>query len=129
MRMLPASFSSCKSVLLVIGLVVFSLGLSMAAVAQNAASVAAHPLITQPVDEAQRTVLTGNTHPLARREFDLGSAPASLPMDRMLLVLKRSPDQEWTLRTLLDAQQDKVSPNYHKWLTPEQYGKRFGPTD
>jgi hypothetical protein len=47
----------------------------------------------------------------------------------MLLVLKRSPDQEHGLRKLLDDQQDKASPNYHKWLTPEQYGKQFGPSD
>jgi hypothetical protein len=89
----------------------------------------ARPLITQPVDEAQLTVLRGNTHPLARREFDLGTAPASLPLQRMLLVLKRSPEQEHALRTLLDDQQDKGSPNYHKWLTPEQFGRQFGPTD
>ena len=87
------------------------------------------PLITQPVDESQLTRLTGNTHPLARPQFDLGSAPASLPMSRMLLVLKRSPAQEATLRKMLDDQQDKGSPNYHKWLSPEQYGQQFGPTD
>ena len=33
------------------------------------------------------------------------------------------------MRKLLDDQQDKHSPNYHKWLTPEQFGKEFGPTD
>ncbi len=87
------------------------------------------PLITQSIDESQLTTLKGNTHPLARPQFDLGTAPASLPMDRMLLVLKRSPEQETALRTLLDNQQDKHSPSYHKWLTPEQFGKQFGPTD
>ncbi len=87
------------------------------------------PLITQSVDESQLTTLTGNTHPLARPEFDLGAAPATLPMKRMLLVLKRSPDQETALRKLLDDQQDKSSPNYHKWLSPEQYGQQYGPTD
>jgi hypothetical protein len=100
--------------------------------AQEAALRAATPvppLITQPVDESQLTRLTGNTHPLARPQFDLGTAPASLPMSRMLLVLKRSPDQETTLRKLLDDQQDKASTSYHKWLTPEQYGQQFGPTD
>ena len=91
-------------------------------------SVAPRPLITQPVEEAQVTVLKGNTHRLARPEFDLGSAPATLPMQRMLLVLKRSPEQESALRKLLDDQQDKASPNYHKWLTPEQFGQQFGPT-
>src|ERR1700722_6102676 len=86
-------------------------------------------LITQPVDEHQLIVLKGNVHPLARPQSDLGTAPASLPMQRMLLVLKRSPEQESALRKLLDDQQDKHSPSYHKWLTPSQYGKQFGPTD
>ena len=89
----------------------------------------ARPLITEAVNEAKVTVLKGNTHPLARREFDLGTAPASLPMERMLLVLKRGPEQETALRKLLDDQQDKNSPNYHKWMTPEQFGAQFGPTD
>ena len=50
-------------------------------------------------------------------------------MERMLLVLKRSPEQESALQKLLDDQQDKSSPNYHKWLTPEDFGKQFGPAD
>jgi subtilase family serine protease len=50
-------------------------------------------------------------------------------MDRMLLVLKRSPGQEAALRKLLDDQQDRNSPSYHKWMTPEQYGEQFGPSD
>jgi subtilase family serine protease len=87
------------------------------------------PLITQPVDEAQVTVLKGNMHPFARPEFGLGTAPATLPMQRMLLVLKRSPEQEAVLRKLLEDQQDKASLNYHKWLTPERFGQQFGPTD
>ena len=50
-------------------------------------------------------------------------------MNRMLLVLKRSPEQEHALRTLLDDQQDKASPRYHKWLTPDRIGTQFGPAD
>jgi hypothetical protein len=93
------------------------------------AQAAPQPLITQPIDEHQLTLLRGNTHPLALPQFDLGTAPATLPMQRMLLVLKRGPAEEFALRTLLDNQQDKNSPSYHKWLTPEQFGKQFGPTD
>ncbi len=97
---------------------------------ESAQTIAVHPpLITRPIDESQLTTLKGNTHPLARPVFDLGTAPADLPMQRMLLVLKRSPAQEASLRKLLDDQQDKGSPNYHKWLTPEEFGKKFGPTD
>jgi hypothetical protein len=90
---------------------------------------ASQPLITRPVDEHQLTVLKGNTHPLARPQFDLGTAAATLPMQRMLLVLKRGPAQEFLLRKMLDDQQDRHSASYHKWLTPEQFGKQFGPTD
>lgn len=89
----------------------------------------ARPLITSPVNVEQLTVLKGNTHPLALPRFDHGAAPDSLPMDRMLLVLKRSPEQETALKKLLDDQQDKNSPQYHKWLTPEQFGQQFGPSD
>ncbi|MGA7189672.1 MAG: hypothetical protein WBY66_14335, partial [Candidatus Acidiferrales bacterium] len=72
----------------------------------SAQSSAAHSLITAPVDESELTVLRGNTHPLARAQYDQGPAPASLPMDRMLLVLKSSPDQVAALQTLLAQQTD-----------------------
>jgi subtilase family serine protease len=85
--------------------------------------------ITSAINPAQLTVLAGNTHPMARAQFDRGAAPASLAMDHMLLVLKRSPQQEAALETLLAQQQDRSSPNYHKWLTPEQFGQQFGPSD
>jgi hypothetical protein len=86
----------------------------------------AQPLITQPVNEHQLTVLKGNTYPLARPRYDRGPAPASLPMDRMMLVLKRSPQQKAALGALLNEQQEKSSPSYHKWLTPARFGQRFG---
>ena len=85
--------------------------------------------ITQAVDMENLVTLRGNTHPLARPEYDQGAAPDSLPMERMLLVLQRSAEQEATLRKLLDEQQVKSSPNYHMWLTPEQFGQQFGPVD
>jgi subtilase family serine protease len=83
--------------------------------------------ITQPIDESNLVVLRGNTSPLARPEFDQGAAPASQPMQRMLLVLQRSPQQEAALDQLLEQQQDNSSPNYHRWLTPQQFGADFGP--
>lgn len=85
--------------------------------------------ITQAVDEANLTVLKGNTYYLARAEYDRGAAPASLPMNRMLLVLRRSPSQEAALEQMLDEQQDHSSPNYNQWLTPQRFGQQFGPSD
>ena len=85
--------------------------------------------VAQPVDLEQFVTLQGNTHPLARPEYDQGVAPDSLPMERILLVLQRSAEQESALRKLLDEQQIKASPNYHMWLTPEEFGQQFGPAD
>jgi hypothetical protein len=85
--------------------------------------------ITQAVDPKNLVVLQGNVHPFARPEFDQGPAPLDLPMERILLVLKRSPEQESALLRLLDDQQDKSSPHYRKWLTPDQFGLQFGPAD
>ena len=85
--------------------------------------------VTQAVDVEKVVTLQGNTHPLARPEFDHGAAPDSLPTERILLVLQRSAEQEAALRKLLDEQQIKSSANYHMWLTPEQFGQQFGPAD
>lgn len=87
------------------------------------------PRITQVVDNTKRLTLNGNVHPLARRQFDRGIEPDSLSMDHMFLLLTRSPERENALQTLLTQQQDKSSPEYHHWLTPEQFGERFGPSD
>src|SRR5271168_5272711 len=50
-------------------------------------------------------------------------------MDRMMLVLKTTPAQGAALETLLAQQQDRSSPNYHKWLTPQEFGAQFGASD
>jgi hypothetical protein len=81
------------------------------------------------VKESDRVTLKGNTHPLASVKNDVGVAPDSLPMERMLLVLKRSADQEASLKALMEGQQSKSSPNFHQWLTPEQFGQQFGVSD
>src|SRR5215471_8345485 len=75
------------------------------------------------------TVLKGNTHPLARPEFDRGLAPDDLPMERMLLVLKRASEKEASLERLMDEQMDETAKNFHKWLTPDEFGSRFGPSN
>ena len=87
------------------------------------------PRITERIDEGRLAVLQGNTHPLARPRFDQGAAPPNLPMDRMILVLKRSLEQQTALTDLLEQQQDQSSPNFHKWVTPDQFGQQFGPAD
>ncbi len=95
-----------------------------------AAQAAAIPArITQAIDETQLVRLKGNVHPLARPEFDQGIVPDATPMKRMMLVLQRSPEQQAALSKFMDEQLSKDSSNFHKWLTPQQFGAQFGPAD
>jgi subtilase family serine protease len=82
--------------------------------------------ITQRIDDGSRVPLRLNRPPLARPEFDAGRMPAEAPMHRMMLSLAPDPSQQQALETLLEAQQDPQSPSYHRWLTPEEFGSRFG---
>jgi hypothetical protein len=101
------------------------------AAAQSAAAQAPQipARITQAVDEANLVTLHGNVHRLARPEFDRGAIDDAQQTNRIVLLLQRSPEQETALRQLLDNQQSKGSQNYHAWLTPDQFGKQFGPAD
>ena len=82
--------------------------------------------ITAEINEGQRLTLPGHVHPKARPENDLGRVSPSLEMSYVTVELAQSAGQQADLKSLLAEQQDPASPNYHRWLTPEQYGQRFG---
>jgi trimeric autotransporter adhesin len=44
-------------------------------------------------------------------------------------VLQHTPAQEAAIKQLLAEQQNQGSANFHNWLTPQQYGQMFGPSD
>jgi hypothetical protein len=84
------------------------------------------PRITRPVDDARFVRVPATTYSLATAARDAGHAPGDLRMDRMLLQLKSTPQQDAALEQLLAEQQDPQSANYLRWLTPEEFGERFG---
>jgi hypothetical protein len=84
-------------------------------------------LITQAINPANLTTLAGNTRPEANAANDRGMVPDSMPLDHMLLQLRRSDVQEQAFVTLIDQLHDRNSPNFHKWLTVGEIGTRFGP--
>ncbi len=57
--------------------------------------------------------------------LDAGPLPDSQPMT-LTVRLALDPRQETDLASLLEAQTDPASPSFHRWLTPQQYGDRFG---
>ena len=83
--------------------------------------------ITESIDESKMVRLAGQTHPLARPEFDQGAVPDDFPMQHMLFLLKRRPQQEAEIERLIGQLHSPNSPKYHQWLTAEQVGQQFGP--
>jgi hypothetical protein len=90
-------------------------------------------LIRGPVDEADRLTLRGNVHPVARRllgtKDDLGAVEGSFAVDRLQLVLNRSGAQQRALDAFLRDAHTPGAAGYHAWLTPEEFGARFGASD
>jgi hypothetical protein len=111
----------CLSRRLLFSIGLFTLGFTRAAHAQGASAPA--------INEADRISLRGNVHPRATRENDIGRVSPDLPMQSTVLLLKLRPGAQQELDALTAAQQNPASPLYHKWLTPEEFGKRFGISD
>lgn len=82
--------------------------------------------IVQQIDSANLVILKGNVHPLAQAWYDTGTAPKDLPMERMLLVLKPTDDQQAAMRELIDAQHTRNSDQFHKWISADEFGAKFG---
>jgi pseudomonalisin len=102
-------------------------GWAVTALSQTGVNVRVGPdRITAPIQEADVVTLAGNVHSLARGEFDVGMVSAETPLDRMVLELEPSAAQQAELDSLLEAQHDPGSPLFHQWLTPAEYGSRFG---
>jgi subtilase family serine protease len=86
-------------------------------------------LITQAIDETQLITLVGNSRPEAKdTKSDRGPVPYDFLLDHMLLQLKRSPVMEAELAQYIDQLTDKSSPNFHRWLTGQQIGEKYGPS-
>ena len=92
-----------------------------------ASMVAASPdRITTPIEVHKLGIIPGQIHHLAIPQYDKGPVDDSMPLDSLVVLLKPSPAQQADLDNLLTALQNPASPSYHRWLTPEEFGDRFG---
>jgi subtilase family serine protease len=98
-------------------------GLALSAAAESSAPQAR---ILGPIDDASRVTLAGNTRSEANAANDLGQVEDSLPMEHMQLLLRRAPAQQAALDAYVASLSDKKSANYHKWLSVEQIGAKYG---
>jgi subtilase family serine protease len=82
--------------------------------------------ITTPIDSSQTVTLPGHVSRNAKPQYDQGPVAPSFQLNHVTLLTLPTPSQQQALRLLVAEQQDPKSPNYHKWLTPDQYADRFG---
>lgn len=81
------------------------------------------------IDDGDRVATRGAPSPEIVRHPDLGPSDPALPVERATLVLAPRAGASADLSRLLAAQVDPASPDYHRWLTPEEFGRRFGVDD
>ena len=81
------------------------------------------------VDKTVHARIPGTTHGAIRSVQQTGRIPQDLPLERMQLVVSSSLEQQAALEQLIRDQQDPASPRYHQWLTPQQFGEQYGPTE
>src|SRR5665213_2569152 len=81
-----------------------------------------------PVAFAQnaRVALSDHVRAAAIPANDRGRVDSGLLLRHITLMLPPSAAKQTELNAFLDRLQDPASPDYHHWLTPEQYGARFG---
>jgi subtilase family serine protease len=103
-----------------------SAGLVLAGCSALALAQASTHKVGRQIDERLAVTLEGNVHPLARAEFDRGLVSPDIRLEQMVLVLKTSASRQAELDAMVEAQHDPQSPFYHRWLTPAEYGARFG---
>lgn len=85
--------------------------------------------LPERIDATQSRVLADHHPRWANAPNDLGIVPPDRIMGQMTLVLARSPQQQAAFDKLIADQQTLGSPDYHHWLTPAEYGARFGLSD
>ena len=84
--------------------------------------LAADDRVVESVNASRTVPLKGHVHPKAQAQYDRGPVEPSTKLAYVTLMLKPAP----SLESFLAEQQNPSSPNYHRWLTPEQFGDRFG---
>ena len=82
--------------------------------------------VTGPLGGGPTVALKGNVHRQALPEYDAGPVDPAMRLGSITLLTVPTAEQQKALSKLIADQQNPKSPQYHKWLTPEQWADRFG---
>ncbi len=104
----------------------FPMGTRLACIGKILAICLSLCVISSAFAQNARVTLSGHVRPAVISANDRGRVDSSLVMRHVTLMLPPSEAKQTDLNAFLDRLQDPASPDYHRWLTPEQYGARFG---
>jgi subtilase family serine protease len=93
-----------------------------------ATAASAAPLITAAIDDTLTVPVVHEASPLLAHVQDHGVLADTVPLNHIMLVLKRSPEMQAAFDTLVRDQLDRSSPLYRQWLKPTDL-RRYGPDE
>lgn len=76
--------------------------------------------------DASRISRIRNVHPSTARATRIAPAEPDTMIENLVLHLETTPEQKAELEDLIEQQSDPASPNFHKYLTPQEFAERFG---
>ena len=85
--------------------------------------------IVAPIDNLVRTTLQNSHSSLATAANDAGQMPVSTQLQGVSICLSKTAAQQAAIDSLIAAQQNPASPQYHQWLSPDEYAAQFGASD
>ena len=87
---------------------------------------AAEDRISARIEGSPSVLVNGPLHPKATPDSDRGPLAPSVKISGITINVRLSASQQTGLVRLLEEQRDPSSPSYQKWLSPEEFGDRFG---
>ena len=78
------------------------------------------------MDARAKMIVRGSRNPIVDTLPSEGPVDDTMRIAGMSFRFRPTPAQSAELERHLEQQQDPASPLFHKWLTPEEYGSRFG---
>lgn len=94
----------------------------------NIPMTAQAPLVSGAVDNSKLVKVAGSMMPAALPKFDSGSVSVTKQLKHMTLMLKRSPERQARFESFITQLTTPNSPYFHKWLTAQEIGDKFGPS-
>jgi subtilase family serine protease len=84
------------------------------------------PQITAAIDDSSIVRVPNSQPRLLEKASDLGRMDRNATLKPLFLILKSNSEKHRALQSLLDRQQDKSTSSFHEWLTPDEFGEKFG---